>query len=139
MLKFINYIVIFLLCSIRLLARGLCKILQLKDVGLPGEVEQASGHLQAHEVVSQVEVGDILAVEQVFWHRFQAVAGQIHHANCLRHHLHKHTPTPPHTHARTHKHTFTHLVMKRTFKCLEWILLLSVQAEQITNNVKSSW
>lgn len=38
-------------------------IAQLRDLGLPGEVEQTSGTLQTHEVVSQVEVGDILAVE----------------------------------------------------------------------------
>lgn len=43
----------------------------------------------AHEVVSQVEVGDILTVKKVFRHLFQAVAGQVHHADRLRHHLYE--------------------------------------------------
>lgn len=30
---------------------------------LPGKVEKAPGPLKAHEVVSEVEVGDILAVK----------------------------------------------------------------------------
>lgn len=41
----------------------------------------------AHEVVSQVKVGDVLTVKQVFRHLLQAVAGQVHHADGLRHHL----------------------------------------------------
>lgn len=60
---------------------------------LPGEVEQASRPLKAHEVVPQVEVGDILAVKQIFRHRLQAVAGQVHQADRLRHHLYGHTET----------------------------------------------
>lgn len=43
-------------------------------VYLPGEVEQSSGALQGHEVVSEVEVGEVLAVEQVLWHLLQTVA-----------------------------------------------------------------
>lgn len=45
----------------------------------------------AHEVVSQVQVGDVLAVKQTFRHLLQAVTGQVNHADCLRNHLHKHT------------------------------------------------
>lgn len=54
---------------------------------LPGKVEKAPGPLKAHEVVSEVEVGDILAVKEIFRHCFQTVAGEVHHADRLRHHL----------------------------------------------------
>lgn len=43
----------------------------------------------AHEVVSQVKVGDILTVKKVFRHLFQAVTGQVNHADRLRHHLYE--------------------------------------------------
>lgn len=43
----------------------------------------------AHEVVSQVKVGDILTVKKVFGHLLQAVAGQVDHADRLRHHLYE--------------------------------------------------
>lgn len=68
---------------------GYC--LQLKSVHVPGEVEQTSGSLMAHEVVSQVQVGDILTVKKTLRHLLQAVTGQVNHADCLRNHLHKHT------------------------------------------------
>lgn len=45
----------------------------------------------AHEVVAQVEVGDILTVKEIFRHLLQAVTGQVNHADCLRHHLRRHT------------------------------------------------
>lgn len=54
---------------------------------LPGKVEKAPGPLKAHEVVSEVEVGDVLAVKEIFRHCFQTVAGEVHHADRLRHHL----------------------------------------------------
>lgn len=54
---------------------------------LPGKVEKPPGPLKAHEVVSEVEVGDILAVKEIFRHCFQTVAGEVHHADRLRHHL----------------------------------------------------
>lgn len=41
----------------------------------------------AHEVVSQVKVGDVLTVKKVFRHLLQAVTGQVNHADGLRHHL----------------------------------------------------
>lgn len=47
-----------------------CATIPFKDVRLPGEVEQASGSLQAHEVVSQVEMCDVLTVKEIFRHRF---------------------------------------------------------------------
>lgn len=45
----------------------------------------------AHEVVSQVKVGDILTVKKIFRHLLQAVTGQVNHTDCLRNHLCKHT------------------------------------------------
>lgn len=45
----------------------------------------------AHEVVSQVKVGDILAVKKIFRQLLQAVTGQVDHADCLRNHLCEHT------------------------------------------------
>lgn len=54
---------------------------------LPGKVEKAPGPLKAHEVVTEVEVGDILAVKEIFRHCFQTVAGEVHHADRLWHHL----------------------------------------------------
>ena len=51
-------------------SKCLCATTLLKDVRLPGEVEQASGSLQAHEVVSQVEMCDVLTVKEIFRHRF---------------------------------------------------------------------
>lgn len=50
---------------------------------LPGKIEKPPRTLEAHKVVSQVEVGDILAVKEIFRHHFQAVAGQVNHANGL--------------------------------------------------------
>lgn len=70
----------------------MCVPPQLEDVRIPGEVEEASGPLGAHEVVSQVEVSDVLTVKEVFRHRFQTVAGQVNQANCLGHHLHTEKP-----------------------------------------------
>lgn len=32
-------------------------------------------------------MGDILAVKEIFRHCFQTVAGEVHHADRLRHHL----------------------------------------------------
>lgn len=55
-----------------------CKDVSFDFMWLPGEVEQASRSLQAHEVVSQVEMGNVLAVKQIFRHCFQTVAGQVH-------------------------------------------------------------
>lgn len=56
-------------------------------VYLPGEVEQSSGALQGHEVVSEVEMGEVLAVEEVGRQLLQTAAGQVHRVDPLGHHL----------------------------------------------------
>lgn len=53
----------------------------------PAEVEESSRAVQTHEVVAQVEVCDVLAVEEILGNFLQTVAGQIHQTDSLRHHL----------------------------------------------------
>lgn len=70
---------------------GMCWCLILRkcvNLRIPGEVEEASRSLQSHKVVPQVEVGEILTIKQIFRHRLQAVAGQVHQTHCQRNHLH---------------------------------------------------
>lgn len=40
--------------------------------------------MQRHEVVLEVEVGEVVAVEELIWQLLQAAAGQVHRVHPLR-------------------------------------------------------
>lgn len=54
---------------------------------IPIESVKAPWSLQLHEVVSQVEVGDILTVEEMLRNLLKAVTREVNGAESLGHHL----------------------------------------------------
>lgn len=66
---------------------GLSKLVWKPILLIPVQSVKAPWSFQLHEVVSQIEVGDILTVEEMLRNLLKAVTWEVNSADSLGHHL----------------------------------------------------